>query len=352
MRTKILSIIGLSILTLSLTGCWTGSEPRNFTRPVRVAKVEPLMVYDKEFVGVVSAVEYTDLAFRVAGLVTKTFIVDGTFVKKGQLVAELDPGDFELQLSADKAQFVTTKSILERNERLLAKQAISQQDYEIAKSNYLKAKSSYEYTSNQLGYTKLRAPFSGSVEKKYVENYQKINAGQAICRIVNPDMLQVKFVLPESDIQMTKLDKGYFVEFDNYRGELFSAKITEVVDVSVDGAGIPVTLAITDKKFNPQKYDIKSGFACRVKVQIENKVLQRQFLVVPITALFSQEGQNGKSFVWVYDAVTSTVNLREVTRGGLMGVDRVMIASGLNAGETVVTAGVYQIVDKQKVTLL
>ncbi|MEG1955708.1 MAG: efflux RND transporter periplasmic adaptor subunit, partial [Mucinivorans sp.] len=69
-------------------------------------------------------------------------------------------------------------------------------------------------------------------------------------------------------------------------------------------------------------------------------------------ALFSQEGQNGKSFVWVYDAVTSTVNLREVTRGGLMGVDRVMIASGLNAGETVVTAGVYQIVDKQKVTLL
>lgn len=351
MKHKLTLIVALTLTTGLLTSCWEKPTPKSFVRPVKVTTVTSLQSYDKDFVGVVSAEQYTDLAFRVGGLIQKTFINEGSFVKKGQVLAEVDPADVRLQLEADKAQFQSTKSILERTERLLAKQAISVQEMEISKANFQKAKSQYEYTKNQLSYTKLTAPFSGNIEKKYVENYQKVNAGQAIYKLINPDVLEVKFTLPENDVSMTALKNIYYIEFDNFRGELFQAKIKEVVDASVDGAGIPVTLAIIDKNFKPEKYNIKAGFACRIKVVIDNPNVLSNLVTVPITALFENDTKNA-TYVWIFDEATSTVRRQQVTTEGLHGTDGVIIKSGLEAGQKVVTAGVYQIVDGQKVSLL
>lgn len=347
-----LTLFVAAMATMGLmTSCWEKSTPQSFIRPVKVTTVRSLQTYDKDFVGVVSAEQYTDLAFRIGGLIQKTFINEGSFVKKGQTLAEMDPSDVQLQLDADRAQFQSTKSILERTERLLAKQAISVQEMEISKANYQKAKSQYEYTKNQLSYTHLTAPFSGSIEKKYVENYQKVNAGQAIYKLINPDILEVKFTLPENDVSMTGLKNIFYIEFDNFRGELFKARIKEVVDASVDGAGIPVTLAITDENFKPEKYNIKAGFACRIKVIIDNPAVLSSYVTVPITAIFNGDTKN-QTFVWVYDEASNSVAKQAVVTDGLHGSDGVIISSGLAAGQKVVTAGVYQIVDGQKVSLL
>lgn len=351
---KINYLIAISLLVSLTTSCWKKSEPAKFIRPVTLSDVTSLSSYDKDFVGVVSAEQYTNFAFRVGGLINKTYVTEGAFVKKGQLMAELDPSDFVLQLESDKAQLVTTKSILDRNARLLEKQAISTQDYEIAQSNYLKAKSAYEYTKNQLEYTKLRAPFSGSIEKKFVENYQKVQPGEPIYKLINPDVLEIKFTLPESDVNILRAENkiDYFVEFDNLRGKLFSAKLKDAVDASVDGAGIPVTLSITDKSFNPQTNNVKAGFACKVKVLIDNQSFVKSFCKIPLTAIFTDAQQQGKSFVWIYEPKSSTVSRREITNAGLLGNEDVVISSGLVAGDRIVVAGVYQIVQGQKVTVL
>ena len=125
---------------LGLTACWQTQTPRSFVRPVKLSPAQSLSSYSKDFVGVVSSDQSTNLAFRVGGQVIRTFVGEGDQVREGQVLAKLDPGDFQLQLEADKAQFTTAQSILERSKRLLAKQAISQQDYEIAQSDYLRAK--------------------------------------------------------------------------------------------------------------------------------------------------------------------------------------------------------------------
>lgn len=341
-------------LTLPLAGlvaCWQKPTPRSFTRPVKLTTVTSLASFDKDFVGVVSAEQYTDLAFQVPGLVEKTYVNAGSFVKKGQVLAQVNAQDLSLQSDADKAQYQTTKSILERTERLLAKQAISLQEVEIARSNYSKAKSQYEYSLNQLSYTKLKAPFSGNIEQKYVENFQKVNAGQAIYKLINPDVLEVNFTLPESDVDMTQLKNSYYVEFDNFRGELFEATIKEVVDASVDGAGIPVILAITDKRFNPEKYNIKAGFSCRVRVIIDNSKVLKPYLSVPLASVFQKVGSSD-SYVWLYDSKTGTVSERRVSIDALHGSSSVVITEGLVAGDKVVSAGVYQIADNQKVVVL
>lgn len=337
---------------LGLTACWQTQTPRSFVRPVKLSPAQSLSSYSKDFVGVVSSDQSTNLAFRVGGQVIRTFVGEGDQVREGQVLAKLDPGDFQLQLEADKAQFTTAQSILERSKRLLAKQAISQQDYEIAQSDYLRAKSAYEYSRNQLAYTQLRAPFAGSIEKKYVDNFQKVQTGEAIFKLINPGQLSVKFTLPESDVELVRVNKNIFVEFDNYRGETFSAEIKDVVDASIDGAGIPVTLRITDPRFDPAKYDIKAGFACRVKMQIEGNKAYHAYVTVPITAVFNPPTDKNSTCVWVYDSKDSTVRVRKIRVMGLMGDNRVIVPEGLAAGEQVVSAGVYQLTEGQKVNVL
>lgn len=350
MRRLIVCALALPLLTL--VSCWDAPTPRSFTRPVKLTAVTSLATYDKDFVGVVSAEQYTDLAFQVPGLIERTYVNEGSFVKKGQLLAQIDPSDIRLQANSDLAQYQTTKSIMERTERLLSKQAISVQEAEIARSNFTRAKSQYEYALNQLSYTKLKAPFSGNIEKKYVENYQKVNAGQAIYKLINPDVLEVKFTLPESDVDMIRLKNSYYVEFDNFRGEIFEARIKEVVDASVDGAGIPITLAITDKRFNPEKYNVKAGFSCRVKVNIDNAKILKDYVIVPLSAVFQKPNNATDNYVWIYDAKQNVVKSQKVDLEGLHGSSTIIIKSGLSVGDKVVSAGVYQIVDNQKVVVL
>lgn len=352
MRKPIYRLCMVAAAATLLTSCWKTPEIQNFSRPVKLGKVVSLNTYDKDFVGVVSAEQYTNLAFRVQGLINKSYVTEGATVTKGQLLAELDPGDFKLQLEADKAQMITSKSILDRNERLLAKQAISTQDYEIAQSNYLKAKSAYEYSLNQLDYTKLRAPFAGSIEKKFAEDYQKVQSGESIFKLINPDILEVKFTLPESDVDLVRISKNILIEFDNYRGEYFKAAIKDVVDASVDGAGIPVILRISDQAFNPNKYNIKAGFACRVKIQIQDIKLLDNYVTVPVGAVFNPPTQTKQSYVWTFNPKDSTVNARKVLVHGLTGGDRVIVSEGIVPGEEIVTAGVYQIIEGQKVNPL
>lgn len=338
-------------LAAGLVGCWSTETPQTFVRPVKLVETKSLGSYDKDFVGVVTAQQYTDLAFQVSGLISKTFVNEGSFVKKGQVLAQIDPADIRLQMEADRAQFQTTRSILERTERLLEKQAISLQDAEIARSNFTKAKSQYEYSKNQYGYASLKAPFSGNIEKKYVENFQKVNAGQAIYKLINPDVLEVSFILPESDVNMIQLQNKYFVEFENFRDELFEAKIKEVVDASVDGAGIPVTLAITDKRFKPEKYNIKAGFACRVRVVVDNGKALTGLVAIPLSAVYQPQGVSEPS-VWVYHGEQGVVKARSIVLGGLNGANKIIVRQGLQAGERIVSAGVYQLTENQKVTVL
>lgn len=347
------TLLPLFVSLVIFTSCWQRESPQSFVRPVKIAEAVSMSYYEKDFVGQLTAKQYTNLAFQVGGLINSISVSEGSAVKVGQILARLDTQDFQLQLEADKAQYLTTKSILERNERLLERQAISTQDAEIARANYQKAKSAYEYTQNQIQYTYLRAPFSGSIEAKYAEVYQKVSAGETIFKLINPTVLEVSFTLPETDINMTLVSAEYQVQFENIKGKSYRAEIKEIVDASVDGMGIPITLKITDPDFDPIKQNIKAGFACIVKVRIADKNRALDGMVrVPVTAIFTQNTQEGKKSVWVYDRSNGSVSMREITTRGLMSDSDAIVSEGLSAGEQVVTAGVYQLVDNQKVTIL
>lgn len=333
---------------------WAGCKGKKETyqdvvRPVRVVNVESLGAINKVYTGIVEAEEYSNLAFKLSGPLVAMNVDEGQKVKKGQVIAAVDPLDYKLQYEANKAAYLTAKSQLERNKRLLSMQAISKQEYEIAEANYIKGKSAYETSANTLEDTKLRAPFDGFVEKKFVENYQKVMPGESIIKLVNPDKLAVGFTLPETSVDLTRTPMTVTVEFDTYKGIWFKARVKEFIDASPDGTGIPVKLVIDDSRFSRDIHNIYPGFSCKVNLKIET--MEENSYIVPMSALFKNPMTNETS-VWVYNPKTETVYGKTVVIGQLLGSDKIMVQKGLSNDDIIVVAGVNYITEGQKVKLL
>ena len=220
--------------TLVLTACGKKKTESAVTvRPVKTAIVESSSEINKDFSGIVEAVEYVKLAFRVSGQIIDLPVIEGQRVKKGQLIAAIDPRDIALQYAADKSAYETAAAQLERNKRLLERQAVSVQDYEISVANYQKAKSNFELSTNNMNDTRLTAPFDGSIETRIAENYQRVNSGEGIVQLVNTNKLRIKFTIPDAYLYLLSAkDQKYMVEFDTYKGQAFNAVLEEYLDMS------------------------------------------------------------------------------------------------------------------------
>lgn len=134
---------------------------------------------------------------------------------------------------------------MQRMQRLLEHEAVSRQEFESAQTRYAQVKSAYENSLGLLKETKLRAPFASVVERKFVDNYERVQAGQSIVRVVNPVTTKVQFTMPESGLSLLSLPSTRFeVEFDNYRGVRFPAVLKDYAKTSSDASGFPCRCAL------------------------------------------------------------------------------------------------------------
>lgn len=344
---KKIYLFAISVMLLA-TSCGHKKEGDvTLIRPVKTATASSQSVIRKDFSGIVEAVEYVKLAFRVSGQVINLPVVEGQRVKKGQLIAAIDPRDISLQYAADKAAYETAAAQVERNKRLLGRQAISVQEYEISVANYQKAKSAYELSSNNMRDTKLTAPFDGSIEKRLVENYQRVNSGEGIVQLVNTQKLRIKFTVPDDYLYLLRAkDVTFKVVFDTYPDTVFNAKLEEYLDISTAGTGIPVTITIEDPAFNRSLYDVKPGFTCKIKLASDvAPFLEEKLVNIPLSAIFG-ESENQKTYVWVVK--DNKVSKREVTVYSPTGEANALISTGVQPGETIVIAGVHQLVEGRR----
>ena len=340
------------ITTLVITSCGhkKGEDPP-LIRPVKTATVSSQSVIHKDFSGMVEAVEYVKLAFRVSGQIINLPVVEGQRVRKGQLIAAIDPRDIALQYAADKATYETAAAQVERNKRLLGRQAISLQEYEISVANYQKAKSAYELSSNNMRDTKLSAPFDGSIEKRLVENYQRVNSGESIVQLVNTQKLRIKFTIPDDYLYLLRAkDVTFKVEFDTYKGKIFNARLEEYLDISTDGTGIPVTIIIDDPTFDRSIYDVKPGFTCNIKLASDiAPFIEEKMMNIPLSAVFGESGDK-KTYVWIIN--NDKVSRREVTVYSPTGEANLLISKGVKPGETIVIAGFHKLVEGQTIKVI
>ena len=286
------------------------------------------------------------LAFKLAGQVADIPVAQGESVVRGELLAELDPRDVELQVSATRSAFEEARSQQQRMQRLLEHQAVSRQEAEAARTRFAQARSAYDNALDLLKDTKIKAPFSGVIEATYVDNYQRVQAGEAILRLVDPHTTTVRFTMPEQGLRaLADTATRFEVAFDNYRGVRFAARLKDYARTSSDASGFPVTLKLAG--VDTVRYDISPGMSGTVTMFSADPVPDAVSL--PLSAIYAPTG--GGTYVWVVDA-DDRVERREVTLGELFGSDRVIIDSGVGPGDRVVTAGVYRLQPGEQVRIL
>lgn len=314
-------------------------------RPVKVATIEALDYTERDFAGMATADDAVNLAFKLSGQVSSVDVSKGDAVRRGQLLAQLDPRDVELQVESDRSQYERARSQYERMQRLLDHEAVSQQEYESARTTFVQAQSTYENSRDLLSQTKLRAPFDGVIERTYVDTYQRVQSGQTILRLVSPISTTVEFTMPERSMALLSDSlTRFYVRFDNYPDVQFAARLDTYAKTASDASGFPVSLKL-DREATA-RYRISPGMTCEVTIrQADHK---GEELSVPLSSIYAPAA--GGTYVWVVEA-DDRVRQQAVELGDVFGNDRVSIRNGLSAGERVVTAGVYRLRDGERVKI-
>ena len=330
-----------------LGGCRGGDVPAaDAVRPVKTETASDAAFIDRDFVGLATPDDAVNLGFKLSGQLLAVPVAQGQEVRRGELLAELDPRDVRLQVDAGRSAFEQARSNLQRIGRLLEHGAVSQQEYEAAQTNYVQVKSSYDNMLDLLGETRLRAPFNSVVEAVYVDTYQRVQAGETVLRLVGPRTTTVKFTLPESGLRLLASPRtSFYVEFDNYRGVKFPARLKEYAKTSSDASGFPVSLRLDDSL--TQRWPVSPGMSCTITLRSADPVTDAVSL--PLTAICAPA--QGGEYVWVVGP-GDTVRRHRVRLGELYGRDRVIVDSGVMPGQRVVVAGVYRLQEGDRVRIL
>ncbi len=186
-RTFVGAAVVLSLATM-LTGCNKAvSEPSEpLIKPVKLLAVNDLTVADSDaFLARIDATYRAQLSFQVGGEIEKLIVRMGEEVKKGDVLATLDPKDLQLALDASQAQYALAKTQWERSKSLYNKKLISTDSYDQQETQYKAALANLEQAKTDLSYTEIHAPFDGVVSYTYVKPYQVVPAKQEILNLID-----------------------------------------------------------------------------------------------------------------------------------------------------------------------
>lgn len=360
-----LNSVLILVTALSISSCSKQeAEEKEVIRPVRAFQIPSASQFSqRNFPGRAKATQEIDLAFRVAGPLIELLVDVGDEVKEGDIVARIDPRDFEVAVQSalgrlDNAKAASRRAYSEYQRELnILKQdpgATSQAAVDRKRENRDKEKANIksfaaEVDSNkdQLQYTYLKAPFDGNVARTYVENFENVQAKQPILRILDDSSIEMVVHIPESLISLAPYVENITVVFDPFPDIEIPAQIKEIgTEASATTRTYPVTIIMNQ----PEGIKILPGMAGKAfGTQLANIDSQAFGIEIPVMAVFT-DAASDNTFVWVIDETNSTVNKRKVEVGNL--ADRgIRILSGLNEGEWIASAGVHYLFEGQKVKL-
>lgn len=341
--------IALLILlpTTFLLGCGEEVVKEEPIRPVKVFKAGDTIggLTGRSFPGRAVANEEVNLGFEVGGILIKRPVDKGDEVKKGQLLARLDPRDFKNELAAAKAERERARAYRDRIAEALKARAVARQDLTDAEAQLEGATAREKIKRKALDDSNIYAPYDGVIAFTYFDEFKRVQAKEKVLRLL--DISKIKFTvdIPESLISYIPYVTKVWVEYDAFPGRKIPAKVKEVgTEASETTRTFPVTLLMDQ----PTDIKILPGMAGKVSGEADLPETDgRKGIEIPVAAVFTPNTEM-QNCVWVIDDVTKTVHRRKVKTGELT-IDGIMVIEGLKMGEWVVTAGVHLLKEGQKV---
>lgn len=284
---------------------------------VRASEV-PIRV---EVTGQVATVYQATLSSRIQGTIDRVLVLEGTQVKKGQTLVELDNRDLEAELARTVAEAENAKAHLERTKNLYAQDAVSKQEMENATRTFKVSEANRKAVLAQLSYTVVRAPFDGVITEKKVEAGELASPGQTLLKMEDPSRLRLEATVAESDLKAIARGDRIPVIIDALPGQSLSGRVSQI-----HPAGDPQTHTFMVKVDLPLTPGLRTGMFGRFQL---DKGFGRS-IVLPSSAVI-ERGELTSVFVVGSDHVA---RLRWV-RVGRRFNQQAEILSGINEGERV-----------------
>ncbi|MCW2269965.1 MULTISPECIES: efflux RND transporter periplasmic adaptor subunit [Pseudomonas] len=340
--TALVSAVALATL---LSGCKKEeAAPEAQTPQVGVVTLQTqAYTLTSDLPGRTTAYRIAEVRPQVNGIILKRLFKEGTEVKEGQQLYQIDPSVYEATLASAQANLQSTRSLSERYKQLVAEQAVSRQEYDDAQAKRLQAEASLRSAQIDLRYTKVLAPLSGRIGRSAVTEGALVNNGQADAMAVIQQLDPIYVDVTQSSAELLKLRRELESGQLQKVGEN-AAKVTltledgstyrqegrlEFSEVSVDPTTGSVTLRAVFP--NPEHNLLPGMFVhARLKAGVNAQAIlapqqgvTRDLKGQPTALIVNQENK---------------VELRQLKATRTVGSDW-LITEGLNAGDRVITEG-------------
>jgi multidrug efflux system membrane fusion protein len=367
----------LLFLALFFTSCKEKSvETVKKIRPIKYSTIEPSTgVETHTFSGVAKAQNETNLSFKVAGTLSSVQVKLGDRVRKGQLIATIDPVDYNIQSNqaisqkegsianakAAETQLINAQATYDRVAKLYENNSVALSEYQQAKAGLDAAQAQYDAANtqinaadqqlkaagNQVSYTRLVSPMTGVITAVQVEANEMVNAGMLIAKVSSFGRPEVEVGVPEIFINKIKKGQEVTITLPSSPGQEFKGVVDQVAYASGNAPTYPVTVEIDESV-----EQIRPGMAANVAFLFsKNGATSSPKMVVPLDAVGKD---NQGNFVFVLNQKSEGVFVAEkkiVTIGELL-PEGFELISGLEEGEIVATAGLKSLMNGSEVKLI
>jgi len=377
----------LVLLIFSLMACNEKTEaPVILIKPVKYQKVgysNSFKVYT--FPGVVKAEHETKLSFKVSGTLNAVSVELGDKVKRGQLIASIDPTDYTIQtdqarsqkegseanvqsaeanVKSAESQLINSRSTFDRVEKLYENNSVAISEYQQAKAGLASAKSQHDAAKaqlasaktqvttsgkqvqaagNQASYTRLTAPMNGIITSVMVESNEGVGAGSPIAVLSSEGNPEIEVGVPEVLINNFKKGQQVTVDVPSAPGQKFNGTVQKVAFASGNSPTYPVVVSIDNSKL------IRPGMAANVTFQFGKEKVPTQKMVIPAVSV----GEDAKgNFVFLIDeSGDKTIVKKQPITVGKLTSEGFVVTAGLLAGQKIAVAGLQTLLQGQEVKL-
>ncbi len=350
------TIIGLALLVIVLggikgtqIGALIASGENFIEPPLPVSAIEvSVQTWDTELrsVGAFAAIEGVTVSADLAGAVTAIEFISGTQAEAGQLLVQQDISTEQAQLRQAQATIVLAEQDLKRSRELLDSRAGSQAAFDTANATMKEAQAQADAIRATIEKKTIRAPFSGRLGIRQVNLGQTLREGDPIVSLQTLDPVFLNFVLPQR--HFNQLSNGLEVRVftdalvENGAPVPLSGTITTInpeVDASTRNLAVQATLPNPDGRVLP-------GMSAAVSVLLPQP---ETILAIPSTAVLN--AAYGDSVYIIENNNGAQVTRQQFVRLGRKQGDFVAVESGLEAGQQVVSTGVFKLRNGQPVSI-
>jgi len=348
---KPLMMITSLCLALLTSACQQQAEEAAAPRPVWVMTVGSASSQaNASYTGEVKTRYESNIGFRIAGKIISRAVNVGETVKKGQLIAQLDPNDSRLNAQAADAEVQTAQANLALaqaelarrqqlySQKFISKSALDSYETQVktTQARLAQTRSQAAVSQHQTGYTQLLADRVGVIGMIQAEPGQVVAAGQTIAQIYDLQTLEVMIAVPETLIDSLHVGDATQVSLNDmpqrYQGRI--REISPAANSQTHAFDLRIQLLNADQR-------IKLGMTAQVSFA---PATAAPTIIVPSTAV-TRHGE--QAVVWVIDA-KHQAHLRQVTTGALT-ENGIEITSGLHAQETIATIGIHTLTEGMQV---